>query len=319
MSAEVPSGQLKVHNEKTLPPQEIIDLFKVAFSNELYGTDALDELQAQIQKVKTDLYNRDYISAFNSEDKRVSYCCRWSPARATAYASLFAHFQEIVQVVQCHESDQEILCVGGGAGGELVALASLFAPSREFANKYSTSKPSPSSKKSLNIHIVDISDWSAVVDKLQHTIQERWLYAGESQHFRVQFNHNDILQMTEDQLALKNLNLITLLFTTNELFAENKQQSIRLLQKFNQFCSSGCYLLITESAGSYSHITVGTKKFPIQFLIDTILLGKKGQDSAGPWQLVYENDSIWYRCDPRVDYPMKLENSRIFYRLYKKL
>ncbi|QLL31804.1 hypothetical protein HG536_0B06720 [Torulaspora globosa] len=319
MSAETPSGLLEVHNQETLPPQEIIDLFKVAFGNELYGTDALDELQSQIQKVKTDLYNRDYISAFNSEEKRVSYCCRWSPSRATAYASLFAHFKEIVQVVQCHECDQKILCVGGGAGGELVALASLFTPSREFSNKYSTSRPSSSPKKSLNIHVVDISDWSVVVDKLQRTIQERWLYAGEAQHFRVQFSHNDILQMSEDRLALSELNLITLLFTTNELFAENKQQSIRLLQKFNQFCSPGCYLLITESAGSYSHITVGTKKFPIQFLIDTILLGKKGQDSAGPWQLVHQNDSIWYRCDPKIDYPMKLENSRIFYRLYKKI
>ncbi|QLQ79318.1 hypothetical protein HG537_0B06660 [Torulaspora globosa] len=319
MSAEIPSGQLQVHNQETLPPQEIIDLFKVAFNNELYGKDDIDELQSQIQKVKTDLYNRDYVSAFNKENKRISYCCRWSPSRAMAYASLFAHFKEIVQIVQCHESDQEILCVGGGAGGELVALASLFTPSREFITKYSTSRPSDSPKRSLNIHIVDISDWSVVVDKLQSTIQERWLYAGESQHFHVQFDHNDILQMNEDQLSLSKLNLITLLFTTNELFAENKQQSIRLLQKFNQFCSSGCYLLITESAGSYSHITVGTKKFPIQFLIDTILLGKKGQDSTAPWQLVYKTDSTWYRCDPNIDYPMKLENTRIFYRLYKKL
>lgn len=317
MSHETPLAQLKVHNESTLPPQEIVDLFKIAFDKDLYGPNALDDLQTQIQKVKTDLYNRDYNSAFNSEEKRISYCCRWSPSRAAAYASLFAHFKQIVQVVQCHESDQEVLCVGGGAGGELVALASLFTPSRAFATKYSTTKAT--SKKSLNVHLVDISDWSIVVDQINHTIQDRWLYAGESQHFNVRFDHNDILKMDENQLALGKLNLITLLFTTNELFAENKQQSIRLLQKFNQFCQSGCYLLITESAGSYSHITVGTKKFPIQFLIDTILLGKKGSNSPGPWQLVGQNDSIWYRCDPKIDYPMKLENSRIFYRLYKKL
>lgn len=323
MSAEAPSGQLKVHNETTLPPQELVDLFKVTFHKELYGTASLDELQAQIQKVKSDLYNREYISAFNDEEKRISYCCRWSPSRATAYASLFAHFKEIVQVVQCHESDQKILCVGGGAGGELVALASLFAPSREFVTKYSTSSSnsstsSTSSKKSLYVHLVDISDWTNVVANLQETIQERWLYSGESAYFNVKFSHNDILQMNEDQLSLSRLNLITLLFTTNELFSENKQQSIRLLQKFNQFCKTGCLLLITESAGSYSHITVGTKKFPIQFLIDTILLGKNSRDSTGPWQLVGQSDSVWYRCDPRIDYPMKLENSRIFYRLYRK-
>lgn len=319
MGSEERSAQLKVHHADTLPPQEVVDLFKVTFDHELYGPPGLDELRSQIQKVKTDLYNRDYAAAFDDNAKRIAYCCRWSPSRATAYASLFAHLPECAQVVVCKDSDRNVLCIGGGAGGELVALASLFTPSREFVTKYSTAKQSISPKNALNVHLVDMSDWSVVVDRLQRTIESKWLYSDESRYFNVQSSKRDILTMSNDELALSQLDLITLLFTTNELFSENKQQSIRLLQRFNQVCKTGCYLLIAESAGSYSHITVGSKKFPIQFLIDTILMGKRGQQEPGAWELVNQSDSTWYRCDPSIDYPMKLENTRIFYRLYRKI
>lgn len=319
MSAQEKSAQLKVHHEITLPPQEIVDLFKVTFDRELYDESGFDELQSQIQKVKSDLYNRDYIAAFDDDSKRTAYCCRWSPSRATAYASLFAHLQDCAQVIKCQDSDQNVLCIGGGAGGELVALASLFTPSREFVTKYSTAKQPCQEKHSLNVHLVDISNWSNVVNRLQDAISSKWLYADEHKFFNVQYSNRDILDMSADEIAISKLNLITLLFTTNELFSENKQKSIRLLQRFNQFCKTGCYLLIAESAGSYSHIMVGTKKFPIQFLIDTVLMGKRGQQEAGAWQLVSQSDSTWYRCDPRIDYPMKLENTRVFYRLYRKI
>lgn len=318
MSPEIKSSQLKVHQQGTLPPQEVVDLFKVTFAKELYGSDGLEVLQSQIQSVKSDLYNRDYIAAFNDDSKRIAYCCRWSSSRATAYSSLFAHFSELTEIVQCPDADQNVLCIGGGAGGELVALASLFTPSRNFVTKYSSTKQQVP-KYALNVHLVDISDWSTVIDRLSQTIREKWLYADESKYFNVRFSERDILKMDDLELALSELNLVTLLFTTNELFSENRAQSIRLLQKFNQYCKSGCYLLITESAGSYSHITVGSKKFPIQFLIDTVLLGKRGQAEAGAWELIKQSDSTWYRCDQEIDYPMKLENTRIFYRLYKKI
>lgn len=321
MGREDRSSQLKVHHEDTLPPRELIDLFKLAFNEELYGGDDLDELLSQIQKVKSDLYNRDYSAAFNDEIKRIAYCCRWSPSRATAYASLFAHFKEVSDVVRCPDSDQSILCIGGGAGGELVAFASLFAPTRDFSTKYSVSTESKSNEdlqNTLNVHIIDISDWSNVVKRLTDTIQSRWLYADVSKYFNVNFCQEDILKGNPSDLQLSNLNLITLLFTTNELFSENRTESIKLLQRFNQHCKKGCYLLITESAGSYSHITIGSKNFPIQFLVDTVLVGKRGQEASGSWLLISQSESTWYRGDPQLDYPMKLENMRVFYRLYKK-
>ncbi|AQZ19110.1 YLR063W [Zygosaccharomyces parabailii] len=311
---------LRAHHEDTLPPQEVVNVFQRAFGKELYGS--LEEVQSLVQKVKTDLYNRDYTAAFDDDTKRVAYCCRWSPARAVAYSSLFAQLQEVNQIVRCSAGDQRILCVGGGAGGELVALGSLFTPDRHTRIK-SNNDMDEADRHTLNVHLVDIFDWNNVVGRLTAQIEESWLYNGQSQYFNIQFTPNDVLKMDQNQLQLSRLNLITLLFTTNELFSEDKTGSIRFLQALSTYCQPGCHLLITESAGSYSHITVGSKKFPIQFLIDTILLGKRGgkrgEETHGRWALVNKTDSTWYRGDPDVDYPMKLENMRFFFRLYKKL
>lgn len=148
-------------------------------------------------------------------------------------------------------------------------------------------------------------------------MRDTWLF-DHADDLDVQFLNLNVLKMSTKELKLPSLDLITLLFTTNELFMEDKAGSIRFFQKLNQECTSGCHLLIAESAGSYSHITVGTKKFPIQFLIDTLLLGKRGEEANGAWDLIDENDSIWYRGKDDIDYPLKVENMRFFYRLYKK-
>lgn len=63
---------------------------------------------------------------------------------------------------------------------------------------------------------------------------------------------------------------------------------------------------------------VGSKKFPVQFLVDMILVGKQGAND-GDWEIVEQNESCWYRINQKeVEYPMKLENMRFFYRLYRK-
>lgn len=301
------SKNLPTDNKLSLPPQELVDIFKLTFNNELYNQD-LEILLNQIQKVKENLFNREYIDAFNDDVKRVAYVTRWTPSRAISYSSLFCHFAEIVHIIN-NDEDTRILNIGGGAGAELVANLSIFTQDRYNVKPPRTSK--------LSINLVDIADWSHVVDRLMGQIKERWLYNGLCDSLEVKFNHQDILKTDLASLKVGETNLITMLFTTNEIFKEDRAGSIRFLQKLNKLCPQGCKLLIVESAGSYSHITVGTKKFPIQFLIDTVLLGKRGEND-GEWELIAQNDSIWYRCDANLDYPIKLENMRFFYRLYSK-
>lgn len=285
----------------SLPSNDLLKLFQDSFRFLLNSPN----LQEFIQLVKGDLYNRDYIQAFGDDDRRMAYSVRWTPSRALCYSSLFSSLKEIRDTITT--KDSKVLCIGGGASGELVGLCSVFAQSRDFYNK-------DQYRSKFDITLIDIADWSLIVQKLTSEIKKNWLY-NEPDYLNVDFLNEDVLNSDATTLDLKSLNLITLLFTTNELFAEDKARSIRFFQSLNN-CQTGSYLLIAESAGSYSHIMVGTKKFPIQFLIDTILLGKDG--SSGGWELVKKSDSCWYRCEKDYDYPLKLENMRFFYRLYKK-
>lgn len=84
--SEPTSTHLPFQSEYALHPRKVLDLFLESFRFIL----ASDDLQQMIQSVKSDLYNRDYLLAFDSDDKRFAYVARWSPARALAYASLFS-------------------------------------------------------------------------------------------------------------------------------------------------------------------------------------------------------------------------------------
>ncbi|KAI5954830.1 hypothetical protein KGF57_003854 [Candida theae] len=295
------SSNLPFKNDNTLEPYQILDAFTVCFKHILDSP----ELDSFIQKVKSDLYNRDYIAAFNDDNKRFGYASRWSPSRALAYASLFSNLQPITDMLQEPELVKRVLCVGGGAGSEIVGLGAVFCRLKEY---------NPNSSSQLDITVVDIADWSMVVSHLSNYMQQNWVHRESS--LNTSFIHEDILSAKIEDLA--SLDLITLLFTTNELFAEKRKETIKFLHTLSNGCKSGTLLLIAESAGSFSHITIGNKQFPVQFLIDTILVGKQGELN-GPWEIVSESESIWYRVNEReVSYPLKLENMRFFYRLYRK-
>lgn len=289
--------------EDCMEPLKIIDLFEVCFKHVLDSPD----LQDHIQVVKGDLYNRDYLSAFDNDDKRFAYASRWTPARALAYTSLFASLEPVKELLEDPESTKNVLCVGGGASSELVGLGAVFCRLKE----YNSGSPS-----TLNINLIDIADWSKVVNNLTAYMKNNWVY--HSDKINANFICDDILTASPQVLNLESLDMVTLLFTTNELFAEKRKETIKFLQLLNTKCRRGSLLLIAESAGSYSHITIGERRFPVQFLIDTILVGKPSENN-GAWEIVSQSESSWYRINTKeVDYPMKLENMRFFYRLYCK-
>lgn len=290
--------------DKALEPSKTIHLFKLCLESILEAPD----LQEMIQVVKRDLYNRDYLAAFGSDDNRFAYVSRWTPARALSYSSLFSSLHEFQSLLDDPEKEVKALCIGGGASSELVALASVFCRSKEYNSK---------SNSSLSIDIIDIADWSKVVLTLTTYIKKNWIYNPDK--FSTNFIFGDVLDQNANHgINYNQLDLITLLFTTNELFAEKRPETIKLLQLLNRQCKQGSLLLIAESAGSYSNVMVGSKKFPVQFLVDMILVGKQGAND-GDWEIVEQNESCWYRINQKeVEYPMKLENMRFFYRLYRK-
>lgn len=287
-------------SQNAMEAKKIIMVFQQQFKHILESS----LLQEFIQVVKGELYDRNYLGAFDNNDKRFAYASRWSPARALGYSSLFGTLAPIMELMEEPQREKRVLCVGGGAGAELVGLASVFCRLKE----YHSNSPSK-----LIMDIVDIADWTPVITGLSNYIQHNWVYKPESIESR--FSHNDILDNSFGNYS--EYDLITLLFTTNELFTQRKTESVHFLKRLNQQCKSGCYLLIVESAGSYSHINIGSKTFPIQFVIDTVLIGNPQQNN-GCWELVDESDSCWYRITENIEYSMKLENMRFFYRLYRR-
>lgn len=284
--------------------QEILDLFEVVFKTELDSP----KLAEEIQQIKAKLYDRDYLGAFDNSQKNKSYMARWSPARALGYTACFSAFEPVFELLGAINDvpNAKALCIGAGAGGEFVAMAAVFSRFMEDSKNHGS--------KSLTVDIVDIAEWGEGLEQIYGYIRSNWMYGNDS--FSYNYKKQDVLCMTEDDMGLSSQNLITMMFTTNELFSENKAKAVKFLQTLNQRCQKGCLLLILESAGSFSHIQVGSKTFPIQFLVDTILCGRPGE--SGSWELLSSDDSCWFRAEKGLEYSLKLENMRFFYRVYQK-
>ncbi|OWB59269.1 transferase activity protein [[Candida] boidinii] len=295
-------------------------------------------LLKSIQQVKTDLFNREYLKAWDSDEKREAYAIRWSSSRALAYGCLLAEqrdirnclFEKQHDYVEDEDEDEDksnntinqhvknILCIGAGAGGEVIGLSSMIS---KFLQKQEISELR-ANERIFKVHAVDIANWGNIINDIDTYVNDNWIKPNNINtavnKVELKFDNKDVLKMSHEELNLKSLNLITSMFTTNELISESKLETIKFLKTLSTYCSKNCLFLIVESAGSYSNVSIGSKQFPVFFLIDMILCGKRGDESSGAWEIVDENDSIWYRVNKDIDYILKLENMRFFYRLYRK-
>lgn len=255
---------------------DLLDAFERTYASTL----ADKGLDARIQLVKDALYRRSYIEAFDSKEKLEAYVIRWSPSRALAYASILES-KDVLKQLFC-KGDVEILCIGGGAGAELAALSRFHDSIR-------------------SITTIDIADWQPVVAPLAETLQ-----------LNARMICGDALDLVP-QIALP-FDLVTCCFTTNELVAESKQKFVALLRSLHRL-KRGALFLVVESAGSYSEVLIGTKKFPVYYLLQFALQSPK----QPAFELVQSTDSEWYRLPPDIEYPYELQNMRYLLRVYRRL
>ncbi len=246
-----------------------------------------------------------------------------------------------------------VVCLGGGAGAEVVALAgylSLLNPATPTDPASATSEELK--LKKLHVTAIDIADWSSILGRLYSgttacpavpkyaspTAQTTNMPLVDPNTYEVHFIQHDILKMeAEVQRVLEEATLVTLMFTLNELYSTSMSLTTRMLLSMTSLLAPGSLLLVVDSPGSYSTVNIGCrdnssksnpsaeqKKYPMQWLLDhTLLEGANIEISENEvpkkqWEKLYSCDSTWFRLSACLKYPIPLEDMRYQVHLYRR-
>lgn len=204
------------------------------------------------------------------------------------------------------DNNLRIVCLGGGAGAELVALGAYLS----FLNSSTSKDPGPEPREKskpakLDMTAVDVADWSSVTNKLYAGITTEPplpKYASATAQMTTQtaladrnacrmlFLKHDLLHLDADQTQaiFRDALLVTLMFTLNELYSTSIGATTNLLLSITSVLNPGALLLVVDSPGSYSTVDLGPaaaadapggkkalsapKKYPMQWLLDHTLL-----------------------------------------------
>lgn len=310
--------------------QRCLDIFKDALKPGFEDKDIL-------QEVKGHLYDRNFAAAFGKEEYLRVYASRWSPSRALAYLQVFQDMDEHLDssLVQGDEP-LRVVCIGGGAGGELVGLA----------GRHSIRKTEAGDGYHPKLHaiLVDMAAWSGVTGSLLKGIMsapELSKYASQAkkdankallggEDLAMDFQQQDVLNIDQDatavfEEAIMQARLATFMFTLNELYSTSVAKTQLLLARLTELMSAGACLLVVDSPGSYSTVSVNgaDKQYPMQWLLDhTLIASSRSRDSGtdyARWEKVVSDDSRWFRLPESMEYPIELENMRYQIHLYRKL
>lgn len=247
--------------------------------------------------------------------------------------------------------DTHVVCLGGGAGAEILALAGHLS----LVNSSICADIQSGSRKpaKLKVTAIDIADWSSVVERLHLATTDPLLSKSTSpvteainmpwvdpNMYEVRFIKQDVLHIEESaemQAILRRAKLVTIMFTLNELYSVSMSATTKLLLSITSILEPGSLLLVLDSPGSYSTVSIGSKdvssnrncppssgqekKYPMQWLLDHTLLDEARTGSienANQWDKLYSSDSTWFRHSPGLTYPISLEDMRYQVHLYRR-
>ncbi|KAL1798057.1 hypothetical protein ACET3X_004663 [Alternaria dauci] len=327
--------------------QLLLNIFRNSFAERLSS-----DFGPLLQEVKGHLYNRDFATAFGKKEYLEVYAARWSPSRALGYLDLIWEWRENLWAdLERGEEEEDaskegtklksrkVVCLGGGAGAEIVALGGM---QKLMTSMDSEEGESEVARSHIEVAAIDVADWSVVVENLATqltTAPTLSKYASaaakaanvaplEPHDISVQFKQQDVLQASSEELSaqLADANLVTLLFTLNELYSTSMPLTQKFLLLLTSILQPGALLLVVDSPGSYSSVTLNgaEKKYPMQWLLDHTLLeqateNRGSKDEIVRWEKIKEDGSRWYRLDERLRYPIELENMRMQVHLYRKV
>ncbi|KAB8339166.1 hypothetical protein FH972_022101 [Carpinus fangiana] len=333
--------------------QKLLDIFATAFPDvlDLSSSDPSSKLSTLLQQIKQHLYNRDFTTAFGSDDYLKAYAARWSPSRALGYAMLFdevyEHIDESLTISPGSNMGRKrhhITSIGGGAGAELVGLAGMYHL-RSLIDE-SSSEFSNLPRLPLSLTSLDMAAWSPIHNALHNAIitppalskyasatakTTNSALVSPAEDFQSKCLQLDVLAADQSlrihlEDAIKTSSLITLMFTLNELYSVSLAQTQALLANITAWTATrkGTLLLVVDSPGSYSEVGVGPQKksYPMRWMLDLALLGSAPEqdDKSSPWEKIVSEESRWFRLPPagQLRYPIDLENMRFQMHLYRR-
>lgn len=369
--------------------QKLLNIFRNAFPSRFEP-----DLPAWLQEVKRFLYHRDFVRAFERDEYREAYAVRWSSSRALGYVDILRPvIEEILKTKRPHRVEDleeklqrlsfsngerlRIACLGGGAGAEMVAVAGLLnqrgvsrSVNDAIPEKVTSEESVGENGLAFEVDFVDIANWAPILDKLYQTITTPpplSAYASASakansialtspSSYSFTFSQHDVLKLHPRELnpLVGKRDLVTLLFTLNELYTTSSLLTQTFLLNLTACMAVGSLLLVVDSAGDYSEVGLGeddkdeSRRYPMHWLLDRTLLksaaevgfshpvdGPGDDESAGPkkerkaaegrdkgvvkWKKVREEDSRWFRLPDGVKYPLDLENMRYQLHLYRRM
>ncbi|CAO3629647.1 unnamed protein product [Cunninghamella echinulata] len=254
------------------------------FSRKDFGT--------TLQTIKANFVQREYEDIFTNDNNLDVYSAAYVPGRALCYYHIFC----LPPLLKLLAKRTTIYAIGSGSGSELVALSAAMTRV-------------PAERQKVHLLMQDLGEWKAVLDKFElHTTRE-WKLTEDQ--LTCTYVKGDILDrealstITSERIAQSDL--ITFMFVMNELFIK-KADAMALIQTLVSSMKKGAYLLVVESAGSFSHLKVGNKTYMVYMLLDAI----------SDFECVISEDSRWYRCGDNLKYPLPVDNMRYFIRLYRK-
>jgi len=385
--------------------QSLLNIFSYSFPHLLNPIATQDVLKPLLQKVKQHLYDRDFAAAFGNKEYLEAYAARWSPSRALGYIGTLKEAIEHLKIeksdgdeLSSKASNVQIICLGGGAGAEIVSLAAVhtllhdeerqkikigdaqnlsFQTDHEVhKNDDTTTLPPPSSTVSprldFDITLVDIADWSEISTSLHTALTTPpplSPYASEAakaaakslmspSRFHARFIQQDIIapecsitslisssSSSSTTATTPPQTLVTLMFTLNELYTTSVPRTQHLLLSLIIALQPGALLLVVDSPGSYSTVTINSseKRYPMLWLLEHTLfitapttlskldddegtergmrkLRKELENEPQPcWERVVSEESKWFRLPDGLSYPIELENMRFQMHLYRRL
>lgn len=385
------SAARQPHSESRQLPKDLLQLVLNVFSN-TFSTMFNSDLPSLIQQMKKHLYNRDFDSAFRQQRFLEAYTVRWSPSRALAYSQILCNLptvsasilsgltgrfengesQVLTETTRSNASDvphpssnipqdfdgleggsSRIVCIGAGAGAEVVALGASLNYLEKFVSDQQNNSESVKSlgntarRIKLDVTAIDIADWEPVILRLYSgitTAPPLSSYApaevkainealAEPFLYNLRFLQQDILKMEDADLAatFTDAKLVALMFTLNELYSCSIAATTNLLLSMTTLLSPGALLLVIDSPGSYSTVKLGTasdesKRYPMQWLLDHTLLDSAAIGSSkdhstrmDQWNKLETRGSEWFRLPKGLIYPITLEDMRYQLHLYRRI